>query len=105
MVIKVNKYILGITIAIILGSIIGLSSYKVITDHNKKVLLVESKYIIETAKKCINEKKCSGNTITLQTLYDLGYLSYQVNEVTKEYYNSNSYVLIEGANYSFVIVN
>lgn len=100
-----NKYFIGVTIAIVVGLIIGVSSYKVITDHNEKVLLVEKKYIVETAQRCINEKKCSGNTITLQTLYDLNYLDTQVNGVTKEYYNPESYVIIEENNNRFVPVS
>ena len=65
---------------------------------------VEEKYIIETAKKCLNEKKCSGSKTTLQTLYDLEFLDMQANPVTKEYYNPESYVEIKDANYTFIVV-
>lgn len=100
-----NKFFITFTILIVFGSIIGLSTYKIITKHNAKVLLVEEKYIIETAKKCQNEKKCSSNTITLKELYDLGYLDKQVNAVTKEYYNENSYVNIKEDSSEFIIIS
>ena len=60
--------------------------------------------VIETAKKCLNEKKCSGSKITLQTLCDLEFLDMQANPVTKEYYNPESYVEIKDANYTFIVV-
>lgn len=101
-----NKFFVTLTIFVVLASVIGLSTYKIVINHNEKVLLVEEKYIIETAKKCLNEKKCSGNTITLKELYDLDYMKRQVNEVTKEYYNENSYVLQKEDNtYEFIIIS
>ena len=102
---KFNKYFIIITIAIIGGLIIGTTFYKVEVNHNNKVLLVEKKYIIEAAKKCFNEKKCDKYPITLKELYDLGIIPRQVNEVTKEYYNENSYVEEANNNYDLIIVN
>lgn len=100
-----NKAWVILTVLLIISLITGVTSYKVLKNHNDKVLLVESKYIIEKAKNCVNQKKCSGNTITLKELYDLGMLDKQVNGTTKEYYNENSYVEIKDSNYEFVIVN
>ena len=101
-----NKFFITLTIIIVLLSVIGFSAYKIINKHNEKILLVEKKYIIERAKSCLNEKKCSGNTITLKELYDLNYLELQVNEVTKEYYNEESYVIKKEDNsYEFIIVS
>lgn len=102
--VRMNKWVISITVILFLGLVIGVTSYKVIKIHNDKVLLVESKYIIETAKKCLNEKVCNGDIITLKTLYDYGYLETQVNEVTKEYYNEESYVLVKDSEYQFIIV-
>lgn len=99
-----NKICITITICIILFLVIGFTTYKVIEKHNEKLLEVSEKFIIETTEKCLNEEKCSGNMITLQTLYDLNYLEEQANPVTKEFYNPESYVLIEESNYTFVIV-
>ena len=99
-----NKWFISATIIIALGSICGATTYKVIKNHNEKISLVESKYIIEQAKKCINGKKCNKeNNITLKELYDLDYLTKQVNKVTKEYYNELSYVTYKNNEYTFII--
>ncbi len=100
-----NKLIIGATAFIIVGLIIGVTVYKVIDDHNQKLTEVEEKYIIETAKKCINEKNCSGNAVSLQTLYDLDYLDLQADPVTKEYYNSSSYVEFNEDGATFIVVH
>ena len=99
-----NKICITVTIIIIITLVIGVTTYKVVDKHNDKLMEVEEKYIIETAKKCLNEKKCSGSKITLQTLYDLEFLDMQANTVTKEYYNPESYVEIKDANYTFIVV-
>lgn len=97
-----NKYFIGASIIIICGLLIGVTSYKVIKNHNEKLILVEEKYIIERAKKCINEKKCNNDKITLKELHELEYINKEVNPVTKEYYNELSYVTKENDNYVFV---
>lgn len=99
-----NKVIMYASIIVSLGLIIGVTTFKVINNYNEKVLYSEAKYIIEQAKDCINLKKCSGDAITLKELYEHG-LEKQVNSVTKEYYNENSYVEIKDSKYNFVIVN
>lgn len=99
-----NKICITVTIIIIITLVIGVTTYKVVDKHNDKLMEVEEKYIIEIAKKCLNEKKCSGSKITLQTLYDLEFLDMQANPVTKEYYNPESYVEIKEANYTFIVV-
>ena len=102
-----NKVFVTVTIIFITVLIIGVTTYKVLNEHNAKLTKVEEKYIIEAAKKCLNEKECSGTTVTLQTLYDLSYLSYldfQADPVTKEYYNPDSFVKYEDATYTFVSV-
>lgn len=100
-----NKIWVMITIVVIVGLITGVTIYKVLDKHNAKLLLVEEKYIIEQTKKCLNEGKCEGDKITLEKLYDLGYLEKEANPVTKEYYDSASYVEIKDTNYTFVSVN
>ena len=99
-----NKVFVTVTIIFITVLIIGVTTYKVLNEHNAKLTKVEEKYIIEAAKRCLNEKECSGAAVTLQTLYDLDYLDFQANPVTKEYYNPDSYVNCEDANYIFVSV-
>ncbi len=104
MVIIMNKICITATVIIIVSLVIGVTTYKVLDEHNDKLIEVEEKYIIETAKTCLNEKKCSGNEITLQTLYDLDYLETEADPVTKEYYNPESYVKIDGVNEEFIVV-
>lgn len=97
-----NKFIISGTIVIVFGLIIGVTSFKVVKDHQEKLILVEEKYIIEQAKNCINEKKCTDEKVTLKTLYDLDYLKKQVNPVTKEYYSEDAYVTCKNNEYIFV---
>ena len=99
-----NKIFITLTVIFITALIIGVTTYKVLDEHNSKLTEVEEKYIIEAAKKCLNEKECSGTTVTLQTLYDLSYLDFQADPVTKEYYNPDSFVKYEDATYAFVSV-
>ena len=113
---KINKWCICITFILVVGLICGFTTYKVVRSHNEKLTLVETKYIIETARKCINEHKCKDkNNVTLNTvndilislltlkeLYDLKYLDKQVNSVTKEYYNENSYVKYSNSEYVFI---
>lgn len=51
-----NKICITVTIIIIITLVIGVTTYKVVDKHNDKLMEVEEKYIIETAKKCLNEK-------------------------------------------------
>ena len=68
---KISKICLVSSIVISLGLICGITTYKIVSNHNEKVLLVESKAIIEQAKKCINDKKCQKDeNITLKKLYE-----------------------------------
>lgn len=97
-----NIFIASIIISILL--IASVTTYKVMKRHNEKVLLVEEKYIIESAIKCLNDKKCNSDTITLKELYDLDYLEPQVNEVTKEYYNEESYIKKDESGFKFIVL-
>lgn len=97
-----NKWIISATIIIIFGLVIGVTSFKVVDNHNDKLLLVEEKYIIEKAKECKMEKKCNNDNITLKELYDLKYLEKQVNPVSKEYYNLDAYVTLRNNEYVFI---
>ena len=100
-----NKKIILITMLSIIFLIGGVTAYKVIKKHNDNLLLVSKKYIEEKARDCFNNKKCQGDKVTLETLYNLAYLAKQANPVTKEYYNVDSYVSKDGENYTFTIVS
>ena len=107
---KISKICLVSSIVISLGLICGITTYKIVSNHNEKVLLVESKAIIEQAEKCINDKKCQKDeNITLKPVWgqtgvflELNYLDKPVNEVTKEYYNEESYVKYDDGKYVFI---
>ena len=83
--------------------IAGFTAYKVINRHNNNLLMVSEKRIVEAALKCVHEDKCEGDKITLATLYQNNYLEQEINPLTKEIYNQDSYVLI-GEN-KFIVVN
>lgn len=102
MVKKMNKWIISLAIVVVFGLLIGVTSFKVVKEHNSKLLLVEEKYIVETANKCKIEKKCNSDTITLKELYSLKYFDKQVNPVTKEYYNEDAYVTLKNDKYVFI---
>lgn len=97
-----NKYLLSGSILISLILITSVTTFKVINIHKDKLLLVENKYLIETAKKCINEKNCQSDKVTLKELYDLEYLEKESNPVTKEYYSEESYIELKNNEYVFV---
>ena len=99
---KLNKFFISLSVVLIFGFIIGMTAYKVISEHNKKVLIVEAKYIISQAKKCYYDDVCTDDKITLQELYNHNYLERQVNGVTKEYYNNESYIIKKGNDFEFI---
>lgn len=103
--VKILNRLSIILLTLILLLTIVITIIKVVKNHNEKLLEVTDKYIVEQAKKCVNEKKCLEDKITLQTLYDLEYLEKIANPVTKKYYNNESYVLKEENNYTFVDIN
>lgn len=95
--------IIGSIIAIIL--IISIPTcYKVIKSHNDNLLEVVEDKIIASAKKCYFEEKCKNDKITLQELYELQFLEKVNNPITKEYYNDNSYVMIDNGNFIFKVI-
>lgn len=102
MVKLMNKWIISSTVIIVFGLIIGVTAFKVIKDHQEKLILVEEKYIIEKAKECLNEKKCTNEKVTLKELYEFDYLEKQVNPVTKAYYSTDAYVTYKNNEYIFV---
>lgn len=90
-----NRIIIPGTLIIII-LMIGIPTYfNVRKDHEEKMLNVVNKRIIEATKKCYLDGKCNTNYITLQDLYDNGYLKKQVNPLTKKYYDSSSKIIKE----------
>ena len=85
-----NKVIIYTTIIALIFVIGCPTIYKVIKNHNNKLYTITEKRIIEAAKKCWNEDKCTNDTITLKVLYKEKYLEKQADPVTKKYYNEES---------------
>lgn len=90
-----NRIVIPGTIIIIV-IMIGIPTFiNVKKDHENKLIRVTQGRIKEAAKKCFLDDKCKGNEITLQSLYDMGYLKTQVNPITKKYYDSSSLIKYE----------
>lgn len=90
-----NKIIVPGTIIIII-LMIGIPTYiNVRKDHEQKMTSVVNKRIIEATKKCYLDGKCDTNYITLQDLYDKGYLKKQTDPLTKKYYDPESKIIKE----------
>lgn len=88
-----NKVIIYTTI-IALIFIIGCPTiYKVVKNHHNKLTTISEKRIIEAAKKCWNEDKCTNDTITLKDLYNNKYLKKQSDPITKKYYSESSKII------------
>lgn len=95
--------VVGSVIAILL--IISIPTiYKVIKNHQNNLYQVVEEKIINGAKKCYYEEKCTEDIITLSELYDLNYLDKISNPVTKEYYNEESYIEYKNNEFKFIVV-
>lgn len=95
--------IIGSVIAIVL--IISIPTiYKAVKNHNNILYQVVEEKIIEAAKSCFYDSKCTNEKIYLKDLYNLEYLDSVSNPITKEYYNVESYVLRDNINFAFVVV-
>jgi competence protein ComGC len=91
-----SRSIISLTVIICTLIIAIPTFYKVITEHNRKLNIVTNKMIIEAAQDCYYDNKCQNTKITLEELYNQGYLSERViNPVTKEVYADNSYVILK----------
>ncbi len=98
---KMGYIFIFLTILIVIGG----TSYKVIKTNHHNLIMVSEKRIIEAAKRCLNDDVCKENKITLATLYANNYLEEEINPLTKEIYNKESYILKEENNYQFIVVD
>lgn len=94
MIMNIKTFNVVLVITILLVLIIP-SSYAVYTTHNKRLYEVLDNKIIEQAINCYNKKECITKNITLQELYDKGYLEEQIDPVSKEIINHNTIIDIE----------
>ena len=97
-----NRIVLTFSIIIIVLVISIPTIYKVVNNHYDNLVKVTESKIIEEAKKCYYEEKCSGDIITLKELYDLEYLEEVSNPITKEFYNEDSYVEYKADIFKFI---
>lgn len=89
-----NKHILLITILFAGIVIISATVYKIIKDHNNKLILVSDKFIRETYLKCLKEEKCDEKA-TFSHLEANKYVSDLYDPITKKIYNKESYVYLK----------
>ena len=69
--------------------------YKVININQQRLNEVNEKLVTENAFRCYYEGKCQNKIVTLNELYNLGYITQDiVNPKTKEIYSKDSYVEI-----------
>lgn len=80
------------------------STYKVITQHNTRMLKYTTQKIIEAAKDCYYNNSCVGEEITLEEIYEKTGLVEMHNPVTKKIYNKKSYVSVKD-NFQFIEIN
>ena len=96
---KMNRNFVIVTIILTLASVGLYSFYKINVRHNARLMEVSTKKITEKAKECVWDDVCTNNHITLGFLIEKGYLSEEVNPITKQYYSHESYV--EKESYTF----
>lgn len=96
-----KKYLIFVTIGIVFIIISIPTIYKIIKNYNNKSYLVVEKRIKEAAKRCYNEKKCKGDSVTLKNLYKKKYLDIQVNPVTKKKYDED--LIIKKSKDGFIV--
>ena len=69
--------------------------YKVININQQRLNEVNEKLVTENAFRCYYEGKCQNKIVTLNELYNLGYITQDiVNPKTKEIYSKDSFVEI-----------
>ncbi len=104
MVKKIDRKInIGIIVAS-LSVVMVFTMYKIIKTNRDKLYLVTEKRIVEAFIKCKRDRICINNSETLKFLEDNKYLEGEIDPITKEYYNLNSYVIYKEGKYEFIIV-
>ena len=90
-----NKIVIYVTIIAITLIISIPTFYKVININQQRLNEVNEKLVTESAFRCYYEGKCQNKIVTLNDLYNLGYITTDiVNPKTKEIYSKDSFVEI-----------
>ena len=97
-----NKIVIFITIFAIIIIIAVPTFYKVVKENHRRLYLVTNKLVTESAERCYYESKCLSKKVTLQELYEKGYLKQEIiDPVTKVVYLNESYVEINEKDSTF----
>ena len=88
-----NKIVIYVTIIAITLIISIPTFYKVININQQRLNEVNEKLVTENAFRCYYEGKCQNKVVTLNDLYNLGYITTDiVDPKTKEIYSKDSFV-------------
>ena len=88
-----NKIVIYVTIIAITLIIAVPTFHKVGSINQYRLNEVNEKLVTESAFRCYYEGKCQNKVVTLNDLYNLGYITTDiVDPKTKEIYNKYSYV-------------
>lgn len=86
---KISNFNIILLTLVILVVLVVTKTYITVNErHEEKAIYAMESKVEYYAKRCYLEGNCSG-TISLQDLYDKGYLNEVVNPVTSEVINSN----------------
>ncbi len=90
-----NKIVIYVTIIAITLIIAVPTFHKVVSINQQRLNEVNEKLVTENAFRCYYEGKCQNKIVTLNELYNLGYITQDiVNPKTKEIYSKDSFVEI-----------
>lgn len=77
----------GIVILIVVGVVIELFKEQKSNEYEIAIGNIET-----AAMSCVKAKKCRMGKITLDELYDKGFLDKEINPNTNDYFNGKSYI-------------
>ncbi len=90
-----SKIVIYVTIIAIILIIFIPTFQKVVNINTQRLNEVNEKLVTENAFRCYYEGKCQNKKISLNDLYNLGYITTDiVDPKTKEIYGKDSYVIV-----------
>lgn len=101
---KVDTIINIVAIIVAILIILIPTTLKIIKTNRDRLHLVTNKRIIEAYQSCVKRYVCDDEKTTLNYLMENGFLQKEINPVTKEYYNLDSYVIKDNNEYKFIVV-
>lgn len=86
---KISRFMIVFsTICILIVVVISVTTMRINDDHEKKLIYAMESKVEYYAKRCFLEEKCHGE-VTLEMLYENGYLTEVSHPVTKEIIDHN----------------